>query len=502
MTKIAYLSPKRLMKSLAVIPAVFCLYLFFIALFNRGPADYDLWGYLSFGRVFWEDGFFPYRDLFSYTPTKLMWVYHEWLTGVVFFWLMKHLGPASLQLLRYTLAIFTIYLIFITARKRGASLFSIIIALIPSIVLISFGYFPVRAQVFTFFFFTLTLYLLESYKKSGNVAMLGCLPLVQIFWCNLHGGFVSGLGLIFLYALGESLLRKKIAVAYLVWGVISVSATLINPYGLEYWVYTAYAVSMPRTEITEWYSVLTALKSNIYVFPAVTLLVTAPIIVFFSMTRKRDISELLVIAAVIYLGMAHVRHGVLFGLVLGAYLPLYLTEYAETLSGKYRLYKNLFKAGLAVCASFLVIAYFYVFTPKQITLIPTFKFFVSADDYPVKAVHWMKDHQIKGNILPHFEWGEYLMWSLYPDCRVAMDGRYETVYQDHVHKEYFEFLSGRDGWDRFLNKYPHDMILLKARTLTALHMRQEKNWQVAYSDNTSVLFVKKNMSDHLSNDDI
>ena len=28
-------------------------------------------------------------------------------------------------------------------------------------------------------------------------------------------------------------------------------------------------------------------------------------------------------------------------------------------------------------------------------------------------------------------------------------------------REYFDFHSGRDGWRRFLENYPHDMILIK-----------------------------------------
>lgn len=266
-------------------------YLFFITLFNRSLADYDLWGYLSFGHVFWEEGFFPYQDVFAYTPTNPLWVYHEWLTGVVFWELIKYLGPASLQLLRYILAVLTIYLIYSTALKRGGSLFYIIITLIPSMLVISFGYNPVRAQIFTFFFFILTLYLLEYSKKTGNGTVLRWLPLIQIVWCNFHGGFISGLGLIFLYAMGECLARKKIAISYLKWGIIASIATLINPYGIKYWIYTIQAVSMPRPEITEWYSVATALKSNIHIFPVALFLIMSLIIFLVFLVHKKKISQ-------------------------------------------------------------------------------------------------------------------------------------------------------------------------------------------------------------------
>ncbi len=68
------------------------LYLIFVALFSSPIADYDLWGYLSFGRIFWEESYFPYQDVFSYTPTKTIWVYHEWLTGVCLYFIYKYSG--------------------------------------------------------------------------------------------------------------------------------------------------------------------------------------------------------------------------------------------------------------------------------------------------------------------------------------------------------------------------------------------------------------------------
>jgi hypothetical protein len=455
-----------------------------------------LWGYLSFGRVFWQEGFFPYQDVFSYTPTKTLWVYHEWLTGIVFFGLIKYLGPASLQLLRYILVILTICMIYETALKRGGSLFYILLILIPAMMLISFGYIPVRAQIFTFFFFILTLYILEYSKKTEEIKILRWLPLIQILWCNLHGGFVAGLGLIFLYGLGEGVARKKIAFSYLQWGVIASLATCVNPYGIRYWFYTVEAVFMSRPGITEWYSVATALKSNVHIAPVILFLITGMITVFVSLIRKKkDITELLVITAVIYLGCAHIRHGVIFGLVFGAYMPVYLSEYVGERKIESRSFKRPVNLISFILLFLLIITYFRFYPIRQISFIPSFKLAVTSIQYPVMAIDWMKTNNMKGNILPHFEWGEYLMWSYYPDCHVAMDGRYETVYQENVYKEYFDFLYGRENWDVFLTKYSHDVVLLKTGTRTHALMMHQRGWRMVYHDRTSVMFIKRNVAE-------
>jgi hypothetical protein len=488
-TKIRHCMIKKF-QPMVRLPAAFLFgavfYLYFVALFNKGVADYDLWGYLSFGRVFWEERFFPYRDIFAYTPTKEIWVYHEWLTGVVFYWLLKNLGPAALQLLNYVLAVMTILTVYLTARKRGGSLFFTLIVMIPAMLIVSFGYVPVRAQVFTFFFFALTLYLLETAKKERRSVFLRWLPLIQMIWCNLHGGFVAGLGLIFLYAVGESLQDRKIAFSYFKWGFFSLIATLVNPYGIQYWFYTLHAVLMSRPEITEWYSVWHALKSQVYVFPAtlflLTILATCAV---WGLYRKKDITEMLVVFVLIYLGLVHVRHTVLFGLAAGAYLPLWLERGTAASS---RPFGRMSAAAFAV---FCVLAYFFFYPPGRLNFFPTFKFYVSSDLYPTQALAWMQAKNVKGNILPHFDWGEYLIWRYYPETRVAVDGRYETVYRQDVLREYFDFSFGRARWDVFLKKYPHDYILLKAGTKTQDLMSRETEWQVVYSDRTSVIFARQ-----------
>jgi hypothetical protein len=466
-------------------------YLFFVTLFSRSLADNDLWGYLSFGRVFWEDSYFPFRDIFSYMPTKPLWVYHEWLTGVIFYIIYKYSGPAGLQLLRYVLILFTIYLIYLTALKKGGSPLSAAIALIPAMLLISFGHVPVRAQIFTYLFFIMTLYILEDAKKTQKWTVLWWLPPIQILWCNLHGGFVAGLGLIGLYALGEGLSGGKY-VPYIKIGIIAMLATLINPYGIKYWTYMISAVSMPRPEIEEWMSVVDAIRNHYQTLPVYIFLVLAFLSsLFFAFRRKRGLTDFLVLAVTIYLGCMHVRHNTLFALVFGSFVPVMLCEYWETWKGKYYFGTRFPWIPGALPAALLLSVYLIINPSLSLTVAPSFTLLTPSPLFPAGAVHWIKANQIQGNILPHFDWGEFLIWNLYPGCRVAMDGRYETVYQDQVSHEYFDFLMGRDNWATFLKKYPHDMVLIIPYTRTYWLMLKEPDWHVAYRDGGSILFVRK-----------
>jgi hypothetical protein len=195
-------------------------------------ADPDLWGYMAFGKSFWEQGKFLYQDIFSYLPSHSRWIYHEWLTGVIFFPLYQAMGALGLQLLKYSLGLSTLLVIYMTARQRSADHYATIFILFAISGFLEFGYSPVRAQVFTFFFLALTLYILETARITSRWKILLWLIPIQVIWCNLHGGFLVGLGLLGLYMIGELVSRKPF-IQYVGILFLSSLATLIIPYGIE-----------------------------------------------------------------------------------------------------------------------------------------------------------------------------------------------------------------------------------------------------------------------------
>jgi hypothetical protein len=466
------------------------LYLLFVEMFSNALADYDLWGYLAFGRAFWETGQFPYRDLFSYTPTKPLWVYHEWLTGVLFYSIYRHAGDAGLQLLRYALILTTLYLMYLTSVKRGGTPLFACIALVPAMLLMCFGYVPVRAQAFTYFFFILTLYILESYRLGQRRRILVWLPPMMVLWCNFHGGFIVGIGLIGLYAIGEGLSGRKYT-PLIATAVFAAAATIINPYGIQYWTFMFSAVTLPRPDINEWVSVIGAIKRDIYTLPAYLFTVMALLCLGGSLVRlRKDYADIIVISAVIFMGASHIRHTVFLGLVFGAYLPVSLSEKWHAWRKKMASLhgRTWIPGAVFVCLVLLIHLQISFFRIPAIA--PSFRLSTPQSKYPLGALNWIIQTGLQGNVLPFFEWGEFIIWHFSPGCRVAMDGRYETVYAEQVYREYSDFLYARPAWRVFLQKYPHEMILLHAGIRITELMKGEKGWLIAYKDQDSVLFVR------------
>ncbi len=89
-----------------------------------------------------------------------------------------------------------------------------------------------------------------------------------------------------------------------------------------------------------------------------------------------------------------------------------------------------------------------------------------------------------------FGWGEFLIRSHRPDCKVSMDGRYETAYPERVYKEYFDFLMSRKDWESFLIAYLHDLVMIQLNTNLFSLMSQHLAGKSVYADFTSVVSVR------------
>jgi hypothetical protein len=476
--------------------AVLLVITFMLFCLNSTTADPDLWGYLAFGRLFWGQRQFPYHDIFAYVPTLKLWVYHEWLTGVVFYPLYRTLGGPGLQVLKYVMALATVGVVYLTARRRGADLLPTALLILFALPALRLGYSPVRAQVFTFFGFALFLYLLEDARLSGRWGRLWLLVPIEIVWCNLHGGFLAGLGLIFLYALGEALSRRPYR-PYLFCFLAAGLATLINPYGVKYWTYLIRAVTMPRPEITEWVSLLAGYRSGIVegreFFHFLALVSVAVCLAGYA--RWREITPALVLLFTIYLAAAHNRHRIFLAIAFGAYLPLLLTAYFRELSARpgFMAWSRRLGRKIPVLVLLLFTAFWaYRFArvnPLKLTVPPEPDLAASPGPYyPVGAIDFIEARRLGKKLLVHFDWGEYCLWKLYPRCLVAIDGRYETVYPEAVHTAYFDFLMGRKNWRDFLTHYPPDLILIDMGSRVYRLLSADPQWRQVYADTGCALF--------------
>ncbi|MBI9076586.1 MAG: hypothetical protein JEZ02_14360 [Desulfatibacillum sp.] len=480
-------------------------WLAFLGATAQNVADPDLFGYLAFGRLFFESPAFPYVDVFSYYPVKNPWVYHEWLTGVVFYKMYVLVGPWALQALKYFLALGCMGLAWKTARLNGADKRAAAMCMLMAVWVAAQGWSPIRAQAFTYFFFSLVLYILERTRRGGNPKVLWMLVPVFGFWSNLHGGFLAGLGIFLIYGCcqwiegGQGIPYKAEKRPVRTYGIVfglSVLITLCNPYGLDYWVYLCRSLFMPRPFIVEWWSLPKTMIQGFYL-PASFLFLGMVFWVAAMLGKilKSNISAGVALVILGLLGFMHHRHGVFFALGFVALVPPY-TKWKKP--GRFHEWMG---AGLiAVCllANGLLGGYQGVFlfsgSPFALKTPALDQAPFNALYYPSGAVETIRQSGLEGNVLADFHWGEYLMWNLYPECKVAVDGRYETVYPEGVVHEHFLCFEnpqvGQEAFFAYLEKHPTSMIIATAGGRAHWLLMQAPDWSPVYQDRGCVLFIK------------
>ncbi|EKE02821.1 MAG: hypothetical protein ACD_20C00328G0014 [uncultured bacterium] len=460
--------------------------------------DFDLWARLAVGSLFFQTGGVLPHDIFAYSITKPTWVDHEWGTGVLFYSLTRCFGDLGIFVLKGIL-IFAIFILIYKVIRLNQDKFNNAFYFL----LIGFTLYPsiastVRSQIFTFFFFALWIYLLERVRRGEN-RLLWILPITMIIWANMHGGFLAGLGLLFIYAVGE-LLNRKNPLKY--FGILALSsmATLINPYGIKYWHYILEATTLNRIGFIEWQPIsLTGpfhniLGMQIHVLSGFFIFILLTVIVAFIAFIKRyntDWVKILLALITLYMALKHQRHVVFFVLAMSglmyshfAYMFNWLVEQIKDRLGDKSLIIPSFSFKIGVLA-------LIIYLSSLIYPIPT-KFIVSPAVYPVGSLEFIKQNNLSGNLAITYNWGSYALWKLYPQCRVLIDGRYEEVYPNDMYLLALKFSEhiGND-WAKFLNVFHTDIIVAPKSAYKPVDLLSLENWKPVYEDQVSVVLVPK-----------
>jgi hypothetical protein len=465
-----------------------------MTLFVKPDADADIWARLAVGKLFFETGGICRQDVFAYTPTKPVWVDHEWGSSVVFYSVARAFGQPGLLLLKALLFFGTVLAIYLAIRQRTGRRASLFFHIFVAYAVFFYGFkVTLRCQAFTFFFFALWLYCLER-MRAGHKTAWWVLPPTMILWANLHGGFLAGLGLVGLYAGGE-LLNRRPWKAYLPLGALCAAVTLANPYGLRYWSYMFQATTMPRALITEWQPVQLLGPLGFLFGFKILFAVTGVLLVAHALSRTRpDWVDVLVIAVTGVLALRVIRHTPFFAIGCAPFVYVTLRRAAQEAADKWgwaaaaaRAFRGpqlrvLYQGGtrgllLLACALVILSA------PWRITMAP--------GSFPVAAIEFIRANGLRGNLLAPFNWGSYAIWALYPQCRVSVDGRYEEAYPESTFLEMVRVFDGEPGWEQTLAKYPHDLILVwRYSPLQARLRKRPDGWVPAYDDPVATVFVR------------
>lgn len=163
-------------------------------------------------------------------------------------------------------------------------------------------------------------------------------------------------------------------------------------------------------------------------------------------------------------------------------IPL-LTEAADTVSyicHDLRLMEVTPRFHLVSAAAILLIA--GLFTLGQAPFAPEF----NPENFPVQAVSIVKSHA-GSRIFTTDQWGDYLLYRLYPAQRVFFDGRSDFYGNDFV-KLNQRLLSAEHDWRQCLNQFRINLVILKPEMPLSAVLKLTRGAKVLFDDGKVIVF--------------
>jgi hypothetical protein len=490
--------------------------LLFVAVFamaTRTPADSDTWWHLQAGRVTIERGQILQTDVFSHTRQGQPWVNHSWLSQIILYPLFHHFRYVGLGLFQATVV--TLAFVCVYAQMEGDAFlraFIVVLAATTSAVI-----WVARPQLLSFLLTAFLCYLLYLYKWR-RVNRLWLIPPLFVLWVNLHAGYVLGFIVLACFAAGE-LLNNLLALLnprstshagsddpFVPWqgiglillvSLVSFLCLAINPNTTRMWVYylDTVRIGVLRDFIQEWQS------------PDFHQLFTQPFIWLLLATlaaglsgRRIDGTDLTLVAAFAYASLLAGRNFGPFALVAAPALSRHAHPAVErwlstarergwlTWAPRTSRHPSTGLAALNWALLFLALA--AAGLKASYALPAEVNVEHERRSLPVDAIEWIREERLPGPMFNSYNWGGYLIWHLWPDYLVFVDGRTD-LYGDELLEQYVDVQFARPGFQDVFDEYGIRFVLIEAGSFTDNFLALDDGWARVYADDVAAIFVRR-----------
>ena len=470
----------------------------------------------------------PRTDVFSATMYGKPWFAWEWLYDLPVGWLEHQAGLNGV--VWFTAA--TIAVVFASTFRllvhRGADLV-VAFALVMLAASASMIHFFARPHVVSWLLTLGWFWIVDSFDR-GEARLVWVLPFVMLIWVNVHGGFLVGFVLLAIYwvsagwqavTLKENKLEEFLAKLHarsraLTMAkifVVSLAATLVNPYGwqLHIHIYKYLSNRFLMDHIDEFQS------PNFHgvaerCFAALLLITLA---VQAMKGRRLRLSEKLVILFAVFSGLYSSRNIPVSSLLLAMVTaPLLSAAHLFRLIGaraggragtsaqissepmspaaflermgriELSLHGHLWPIAILVVTGWAAFHGGHL-GPRLLTDAQ-----FNPRRFPVKAVDFLENTTVANNILTPDYWGGYLVYRFYPKPVPAVDDRHD-LYGEQFFKLYLKLVRVEPGWDELLQRYDIQSVLVPDGSALSNILGLQEGWRKVYRDEVGVAFVRR-----------
>lgn len=449
--------------------------------------DFDIWWHLRTGEWIVVNLAVPYQDYFSTYGIGKPWIAYSWLFEVCVYTVYTRFGLTGL--VYFTVAIALLITFVVHQLIRLARLPVVMEVALSGLALAAMS--PLmspRPWLFTILFFSIELILIARAREEGKDQLLWLMPLIFIFWANLHIQFIYGLTV-----LGLLLVEAAFAAGFgryklpslgtrlsprLVMSVTtaSVLATLVSPYHV--FIFNPIGEYIGQTGA---FQNISELHPMLFRSPGDWIVLSLTLAAVFALGWQRNWSvfpSLLLILGV-FLGFRARRDAWFIVLtaigIIGHHLRLRWPSNSYTFSKG-----QIATVTVLVASSLLFFTLYRQINERNLQSIV-------AKTFPVDAVAYVARNRLRGPIFNTLDWGGFLIWRL-PELPVTIDGR-TNLHGDQRVEALFDVWLGRPGWDSNPELRSANIIIADhSRPLTWL-LRSDSRYRLAYEDRTALVFT-------------
>jgi hypothetical protein len=434
-------------------------------------------------------------DIFSHTRPGEELILHEWLSDLLFAIIYRAAGLNGIAwltalVLASTYALFTAGLKVMKVRTPMRLLAGLAAFLISTI------HWHTRPHILTTLLFTYFVLSLAYYYKSERWKILIPLPLAMVLWANLHGAFISGLVLVGLFGLGL-VLEKRFRAAGIAGGllVVLILSSWINPFGPRMLTHSfGYLQLDYLVDITNEYQSPNFHHAITWPFLGILLLT---IVMGWYNTLRMGWTPLVLLffwtASALYSARNIPLYGQIAVLILAYQGDRLIAQLSPRLDAYFSrsdqagrqaggwIYAILF-AGLLIFLGASGVSFDYAnlgnnFDPAH---------------FPVRAIDALEASGLpQGNVFNEFGWGGYLLYRLWPDKKVFIDGQTDFYGEDLTYT-YKQTADAEGEWEAILDEYRVTWVILPPERALGKLLNLSPDWERIYSDDTASVWVRRN----------
>lgn len=448
----------------------------------RPLADLDVWWHIRLGEVMVQTRSLVPSDVFSYTRFGTAWPWKDWGTALMLYGTHALSGLAGLIVLKAAMLVGTGALQLRMLRARAVPAVVAILTVAVCMSAASFR-FTERGATVSLVVIAAVVWLIDRHR-AGRSGLGWIVPLV-VFNANIHRGVLLVpviLGALAAVEFAEAVVlrrdrpwKRAAAVA-----VGSGLALFVTPFGIRIITTTIALMGQHSPLITEWAPVEYELVRRLS--PA-TLVAIGFVGLggLLGAIKRRDPWDAVLVVLALGLGFQSIRH-LPYVALLGAGPAAMGWASVGTDVWNGRLARLL---ALAPALGALLYALGRPLPPPGDALAPA--------HYPERGVAFLQAEGIQGPMFNEFGYGGFLLFHLWPEHRVYIDGRTDLVYTPHMVERYIASAMDPAVFAEEDAQWNFQVVIVDNSPMqgTFAHLDRNPDWALVHASRRALVYVKR-----------